>query len=1168
MPGPATRLSILPYLQSFDGSDLELRLVVLPGGSPLDPLNPGDPTSPPFATANFTFSLALTSGLADMPPAGLETVTTTASPAPAQAQALFTALENTFSINSSPPAASPRRDMTVLKYLPPSYQQASGLTRPSSPYARTDDSYACAHRAGGTAKQLPNRADPIPWGRVIAIALRQPLLAEALGLVRPLTVAVPAGALTNGGWFHATLDPGGDAGLLGVPDALSVFTSRIAPLPGAAPLFSAVFFPVPPSGTASYDAPFVEAIDYADGFAKIVHAAQQTGADPYAETPDGTRPARETGIRIGWEDEQIATWINRQAQILGPTDPDTTMGVSGYRVDAREAGDAGWHSLCAASGPVRVGATELGPFTGELQIETHPVQLNADTTGEFWLPAYFARWTGSSVVGGDSVGVQLAGGPKPPTDRVQPTAPEVQLTYGTTYQFRVRLADHSGGGPNGNANPSVPGISPTATLPFRRWVQPGRPAVSQPATPDATQMVVRRPRLAYPAYPCTGAANAVQDLLADLAAASAEGREPGLSDPDVASVQVDVRVRALAFDPEAEDGFTTLYTATRDFPDTPTDPLTIDLDWQDVHDASTLSDPGNGALPVPTSRDVRLEVHALGRSDPDLAYFGADDVRLGPPAAVEVRKNAGDETSLLQTGEPADFLRAIFMQPDPADDPTLANATQAAGQAGQPGDSVARLAAVLDLDADALTLRARPGRRLVFGAAAGLRHTLGPDHGSITFASRSELTRQWLVVVRATVSRDWSWDGLAPDGISVRRGGDEVGRLQMIRTLPAEGEVAGADRTGTDLLFIDAVDGKPPTGEFPQPITVDYTLTTTFVEAPDESDDPLAKQEITLPITTTPTQVPELVAVGIALSPYVRSDDYSSTQARRRMLWLQFDAEPADPDDAIFARVLRYAPDPLLTGSEESAVPDQPVEPPLPIDPEYTRVSVPGQSDDHAGAGAMQPLIPGDTPGHYLLPLPPGIHAGDPKLLGFFTYEFRIGHTQQWSTAQGRFGNALRVAGVQQPAPTLTCSALRYKIGVAASAPYANPVYDGAGLRPLLPDTSMWILLYTQVQRADRAGPQNVLLGRRLGEPNLKQIRLESTRGAVDCYGTATWSQFEIGLLLETIGLAPDAPLSVLAVEILPGTEPAPDPLGNNLGSERILRASPLIAVPDICVDT
>ena len=71
----------------------------------------------------------------------------------------------------------------------------------------------------------------------------------------------------------------------------------------------------------------------------------------------------------------------------------------------------------------------------------------------------------------------------------------------------------------------------------------------------------------------------------------------------------------------------------------------------------------------------------------------------------------------------------------------------------------------------------------------------------------------------------------------------------------------------------------------------------------------------------------------------------------------------------------------------------------------------------------------------------------------------------------------------------------------------------------------------------------------------------------------------EIDQLLRRIGLPKTSALSVLAVEILPGPfnisdqfHPVPrqqqegeDPLQTGLGTRRILRTSPLTAVPAIC---
>ena len=194
-----TRLSLLPFVQNYDGANLSVRLLMLPSGSPLSALDATNPAGPSFATAPLQLSVVLTSGLAAMPPSGAQTVTAQPAPAPPQAEALFDAMAAQFNIDPAPPAAQPGRASTnIKKYLPPSYRIASGLTRSRTPFAVTDDSYCCTRKTKPVLHKLPDPAAPVPWGKVIAAALRQPVLAEALGLVRPLVVAVPGGALDKG----------------------------------------------------------------------------------------------------------------------------------------------------------------------------------------------------------------------------------------------------------------------------------------------------------------------------------------------------------------------------------------------------------------------------------------------------------------------------------------------------------------------------------------------------------------------------------------------------------------------------------------------------------------------------------------------------------------------------------------------------------------------------------------------------------------------------------------------------------------------------------------------------------------------------------------------------------------------------------------------------------
>jgi hypothetical protein len=1153
--------------------------LAVPRGNPLDPLVA--PTGPSFAAANFTFDVRLVAGLDQIPAFGTPASSVAiASPHPPQAQNLFNQLATVFPIDPVPPAANPRPAGTLIKkYLPPTYRDAVGFSVARSPYTVSDDSYACLLRSGTNKppykKIKPPEAPKFPWGKVIAIAMRQPVLAEVLGIIRPFEVAVPPEFFKEGGWLYVTLAPASDAfALATTPDALKIYAARVPALPTPRTLFTPVLFPVasvPPPGP--YDDLFQEVDDYDDGFAKAVHAAQPRFLDPLNETDDGTRPSKDVGVRLGWDDEQVPIWLNRQIDpAMAPLD--APLGVFGYRIDARERGTVAWSSLCLARSTVKVGSAVVGNFAGELAIEAIPTQPDGEKTGVYWLPSYYTNWTGPSLVAVDILTRRLIGDPgfagPYPVDGVEPA---VQLCYGKTYEFRVRLMDHTGGGPDAADMAQNPGPHPNFTLPFRRWIRPRTvrvlddlPNVPDPAKPPA-QIRVSRPLLGHPEYGFTGVPNVATDLISDIPSARAEKREVALPDPDVSALTISLQVRALGLDTKAgggtKVGYHTVFTTTRPFPADPSQPLILDLDWADVHDVDTLSPPaGFGPVAVPTARDVRLVLFAVGKDDPHLDYFGADDVRVGPSVDVNLRHHASDERDLFLPTASSDLLRAIFLQPTNLFDASVAFAQRAAGLGVEaPANPIGRLAEELDLAVNGLTLHARSGRRLVFGAAAGLRHVLAPDNSSLTFASNADLARHWIVALRLTIDRDWTWDGLAPTGVSVvRQGTGEVGRIEPRSTIDSAALVH-PDRSGTDLIFFDVVDPKPEPGDFPAELNLDYMLTPSF-ETPPAQSDPVLTVRVRLPMTTPPSQAPRLASAGIALSPYVRSADYSSTEQRRRVLWLEFDRPPDNPRDLYFARILAYAPDPLLVGTLRD--PDEDAEPPMPVDPEPIRTIVPGQSDDRAGFTAMQPLVPSDSPMHFMLPLPSGFPEDAPELFGFFTYEFRVGHNLGWSTAQGRFGTALRVTGVQHPAPPLTCMIVRTKAGVIASAPYANPVQDGRSVRPFPPATDIFVMIYAQVYQSDSEDFRNVLLSHKRAHFHRKP--LDDPQISPDAlYADASWSTSEIKLMLDGLTLGTDTPLSCLAVETLPGGSKISDPLGANLGQERLLRTSPLVPVPPMC---
>ena len=340
----STRLNLLPYLQEWDGANLQLRMLAIPRGSPLDPLIPGlTPPGPSFATAHFVFEVHLVQGLTAIP------TTSTAStdldltpPFPAEAQGLFNDLATVFTINPTPPLPNPRQPgRQIRKYLPPTYRDAIGFSADRSSLTVTDHTYLCLMRSGTSKPPYHQIVPPTTyaWGKVIAMALRQPILAEDLGLIYPITVPVPANFFKLGGWVYVTLAPTSDGfALTTMPDALKIYSSRIPPLSTARPLFSPVMFPiavaVPPG---PYDEIFQEVENYNDGFAKAVHGIQPQFLDPLSETSDGTRPVKDIGVRLGWDDEQVTIWLNRQ---LDPNSValDVPLGISGYRVDARLAG--------------------------------------------------------------------------------------------------------------------------------------------------------------------------------------------------------------------------------------------------------------------------------------------------------------------------------------------------------------------------------------------------------------------------------------------------------------------------------------------------------------------------------------------------------------------------------------------------------------------------------------------------------------------------------------------------------------------------------------------------------------------------------------------------------------------------------------------------------------
>jgi hypothetical protein len=647
------RFSILTFPQFFDGTTLALNIVVLPRNqNPLKPAieqhngvnypPPVIPDAPSFAEARLTFEAKIISGLSRFPnnqlPNDSKPLVTTG---PTLVKDLFIALAKNFNISNfnqtndnldsnqdsaqNPDSKARPPELAVKKYLPLSYRQAFNFTTPRTRNAVTDDSYHCAVRDAGKVPGFQRSPDVISWGKVFAYALRQPLLAQQLGMVYNTQLTVGTADFPQGGWLYVDLADNSDYKTQQSADDsfIKKYAARIPALKPAesrqvfAPILFPVFFKAKasdpdPAPDGNYDQLFIEAAEYDDGFAKIVHTVQPPSRNLLAEESDGAHPVKDAGIRLGWDDEQILIWYLRQMRIDETVmiDPDkridAPLGVFGYAVDVREAAliPKSWESLNSVHSKAVLSipkdktpgaeAIPIGSFTGELPYQVYPAQLDGDKTNNYWLPMYFTNWNGHSMVLPDNEAAEIyqttskdvKSDPEKliPVAKQDPSDPEypnkktgtgasgpaqnrlnaiydispainTQLDYGKQYEFRIRLRDLSGGG-----TPLLPAVMPINASPsnigkchFRRYVAPNQPRIENlPVNTDGSldikQLNIRRPLLGYPAVVYTGKYADPVKLL-KTASQAMQGKEAfGIADPDVNRVEITVEVQTLKMD--------------------------------------------------------------------------------------------------------------------------------------------------------------------------------------------------------------------------------------------------------------------------------------------------------------------------------------------------------------------------------------------------------------------------------------------------------------------------------------------------------------------------------------------------------------------------------------------------------------------------------------------
>ena len=1149
-------------------------------------------------------------------------------------EAIAASLGGIQSVKRLEPATS---DLRTRKYLPESYRNSFNFTRPRTNDAAIDDSYHCAVKDNTPIdNSFKSSTDSLSWGKVFAYCMRQPALAERAGFIYKATFNIDPDLVKEGGWIYIDLADG--CSYKAAMDANQKLVKRYAArLPklkkdDSRSLFAAVQFPVlistvpnmadedDPIQPSGFDDLLIECQQYDDGFCKIVHASQPVSSDHLKETEDKELPViTDAGIRLGWDDEQLLIWMNRQMKqdeaLPAGRRTDAPMGAFQYRVDVRLHSDEipnpnPWQPLCRVRNKIDLvmGETiDVKDHESELGVTVFPAQLDARKDQPYWLPQYFAGWIGKSLVLPDVDAINIFR----KTENADPDRKakvndiyaaagleNISLTYGSKYDFRVRLMDTTGGGPTLDKSRIYDAPAPEGFCDFRRYVQPQTVRLRDPlpVQDDAyytnDRVAMKRPLLGYPSVLFTGQyPNAVNDLIADVNAAMAERREVGLADPDVDSVEVLVEIKALEMDmllrynTDSRESYAMLYITKRTFPANLNGELEIPFTFVDAHvlnftDSQDLGELGlttdgdiiddHTDIVLPTSRDVRITLRPVVANKPEYYGRNTDLPKKGKPVTLITRRASTDETSLFKSTGDVDRIRGIWLQPD-TDTYLKATTGEVFVENYQPSNSSSMIERLvnainrsIEVESKGLSLTGKPGARLQFGASRFIRHNLSPDSTNITFSTKGDLLNHWIIPITLLLNRDWTWDGAMPVSFEVYRQkkfagvglSDEeidaipwedeelVGDIEMKQAINIQA-LYNPDRSQTYLCFLDSVE--PNSSDplrLPEEIMVQYRIHPLFKSLPDPVDvnpDPDLLLLLHLPITTKPAQVPRIVSAGIAQSKYVADETYSSTEPRKRFLWLEFDEPLRNPNDNYFIRMLAYSPDPLLA-SWESGMLRAPEEPNLPIDPEPIRIISPEHTDDKSGLNAMEEMIKADSSDvHYLVPLPPGLHAASAELFGFFTYELRVGHKKGWSTAQGRFGSALRTTGAQHPLPQLFCTVNRNEKYIIVNAPYAQTLFNGADVTSKPPRTQLWALLYAQVKRADDMAYRNILLDDQLFVLPPPQIDPQTGMQIIDIntdaiqYGITGWLNRDVERLLKQFGLPVDSKLSILTVEMLPG---------------------------------
>ncbi|MBA2761303.1 MAG: hypothetical protein H0U39_04960 [Segetibacter sp.] len=216
------KLSLLTFPQMFQAGKIEFNILIIPRN--FNPLLPFEPGHPPFAEAILNFKALVINNLEGLPV--ITNVTDNLSAALTNPSVdttnIWEALrkqikasdgltideaETAHTSQKAQASLDKYKDCSIRKHLPETYTTAFNFTTARTRFATTGDEYDCAVQNNREPTDKNTKRDTISWGKVVAMVLRNPILAEKAGLIYKATLTLPDKMFNEGGWLFTDLVP-------------------------------------------------------------------------------------------------------------------------------------------------------------------------------------------------------------------------------------------------------------------------------------------------------------------------------------------------------------------------------------------------------------------------------------------------------------------------------------------------------------------------------------------------------------------------------------------------------------------------------------------------------------------------------------------------------------------------------------------------------------------------------------------------------------------------------------------------------------------------------------------------------------------------------------------------------------------------------------------------